>query len=64
MQRFTPRRIGGTWSESNLKRARKMIDAGKMTTAGLAMLGDALERYETEGIAHRAPSADTLPDQL
>jgi uncharacterized protein YdeI (YjbR/CyaY-like superfamily) len=64
MQRFTPRRQGGSWSESNLKRAGAMIDAGRMTPAGLERLGDALERYERNGIAHTAPRADTLPDEL
>lgn len=64
MQKFTPRKKGGTWSESNLKRVRKMIDAGKMSEAGLAMLGDALEKYEKEGIAHRPPRVDVLPDEL
>jgi len=32
---FTPRKPNGTWSSINLERARKMIDVGKMTAAGL-----------------------------
>ena len=32
--RFTPRRPDSIWSEQNVKRARKMIRAGKMTEAG------------------------------
>jgi uncharacterized protein YdeI (YjbR/CyaY-like superfamily) len=63
-QRYTPRRVGGTWSESNLKRARKMIDAGAMTDSGLAMLGDALEKYEADGTVHRAPREDVLSEEL
>jgi len=45
LQRFGPRRKKKThWSKSNLQRARRLIDAGLMTEAGLATLGDALER--------------------
>jgi uncharacterized protein YdeI (YjbR/CyaY-like superfamily) len=34
-QRYTPRNIKSLWSESNVKRAGKMIEAGKMTEEGL-----------------------------
>jgi uncharacterized protein YdeI (YjbR/CyaY-like superfamily) len=34
-QRYTPRNIRSLWSESNVKRAEKMINAGKMTEEGL-----------------------------
>jgi uncharacterized protein YdeI (YjbR/CyaY-like superfamily) len=64
MQKFTPRRQGGTWSESNLKRARKMVSAGKMSPAGLEALGDALEKYDTEGVAHQPPRTDVVPEDL
>ncbi len=36
--RFTPRRPGSSWSESNKERARKMIAQRKMTAAGRASL--------------------------
>lgn len=36
--RFTPRRSGSNWTETNRERARKMIAAGKMTKAGRAAL--------------------------
>ncbi|MBI2845391.1 MAG: hypothetical protein HYX86_02470 [Chloroflexi bacterium] len=36
--RFTPRRKDSNWVESNQARARKMIAAGKMTKAGVALL--------------------------
>jgi uncharacterized protein YdeI (YjbR/CyaY-like superfamily) len=36
--RFSPRRKGSYWSLPNLKRARKLIAAGRMTPAGLAVL--------------------------
>ncbi|MGO8789081.1 MAG: YdeI/OmpD-associated family protein [Terriglobia bacterium] len=34
-QLFTPRKPKSKWSPSNITRARRMIQAGKMTTAGL-----------------------------
>ena len=37
-KRFTPRRQKSLWTETNIERARKMIDEGKMTEAGRAML--------------------------
>lgn len=40
--RFTPRRKGSNWSESNRARALKMMRAGKMTSAGFAALPDDL----------------------
>jgi uncharacterized protein YdeI (YjbR/CyaY-like superfamily) len=36
--RFTPRRKGSGWSESNLRRAERLIADGKMTPAGMAAL--------------------------
>ncbi len=39
-QRFTPRRKNSPVSEMNKERARRMIKAGLMTKAGLAVLGD------------------------
>ena len=36
--RFTPRRPGSNWSERNRARARTLIEAGRMTPAGLAAL--------------------------
>ena len=36
--RFSPRREGSSWSLPNLKRARKLIEQGRMTEAGMAVL--------------------------
>lgn len=33
-QKFTPRKPGSAWAASNIERARRMIDARKMTAAG------------------------------
>lgn len=35
VRKFTPRKNNSKWSDSNRKRARKMIHEGKMTEAGL-----------------------------
>jgi len=35
VQRFTPRRPSSRWSAINIRRARKLIAAGRMTAAGL-----------------------------
>jgi uncharacterized protein YdeI (YjbR/CyaY-like superfamily) len=39
-QRFTPRKNGSNWSETNKERVRRLIKQGKMTPAGMAKLGD------------------------
>lgn len=36
--RFSPRRENSSWSLPNLKRARKLIEQGRMTEAGMAAL--------------------------
>jgi uncharacterized protein YdeI (YjbR/CyaY-like superfamily) len=37
-KRFTPRRQKSLWTETNIERARKMIEEGKMTEAGRVTL--------------------------
>ena len=39
-QRYAPRKKKSVWSDLNKRRARKMIESGRMTDAGLAKLGD------------------------
>lgn len=39
-QRFSPRRKGGNWTETNRAKARRLIAEGRMTPAGLAALPD------------------------
>jgi uncharacterized protein YdeI (YjbR/CyaY-like superfamily) len=41
-RKFTPRNLGSKWSELNIRRAKKMIAAGLMTAAGLALIDPAL----------------------
>jgi uncharacterized protein YdeI (YjbR/CyaY-like superfamily) len=45
-RKFIPRRNRSKWSESNKKRAEKMISEGRMTEAGMAMVNDAKKSGE------------------
>ena len=40
-RKFTPRTSRSRWSEANKKRVEKMIEEGRMTETGLAIIGDA-----------------------
>jgi uncharacterized protein YdeI (YjbR/CyaY-like superfamily) len=42
--RFTPRKSGSVWSESNVERVGRMIAEGRMTPAGLALVEEAKRR--------------------
>ena len=42
VQRFSPRRPGGRWAASNIRRMKGLIEQGKMTDAGLAMFDQGL----------------------
>ena len=42
--RFTPRRPGSVWSESNVERVARMIAEGRMTPAGMALVEEAKRR--------------------
>ncbi len=44
VRKFTPRKPSSQWSESNKRRASKMINEGKMTEAGLALISQAKSR--------------------
>lgn len=55
-RKFTPRRSGSPWSELNISRARRMIDAGRMTEAGLKLFG--------ESAVHRALDGQSRKDQM
>ena len=41
-QKYTPRKDTGTWSESNRRRIRKLIEAGRMTAAGMLKIGEGI----------------------
>jgi uncharacterized protein YdeI (YjbR/CyaY-like superfamily) len=47
--RFTPRRKGSKWSESNILRLRKLFFEAKMTAAGIAVIPiEILEKVESK----------------
>jgi uncharacterized protein YdeI (YjbR/CyaY-like superfamily) len=46
VRKFTPRKPGSNWSEINKTRARKMMDAGRMTDAGLKAIEEAKKSRE------------------
>lgn len=45
-RKFVPRKASSKWSESNKKRAEKMISEGKMVEAGMARIREAKESGE------------------
>lgn len=51
--RFTPRRPGGTWSSSNVRRVERLIASGRMEQAGLKEV----EQARADGRWDGAPSA-------
>ncbi|MEN6424480.1 MAG: YdeI/OmpD-associated family protein [Phycisphaerales bacterium] len=53
MNRFCPRRTNSIWSERNKERVRKMIEAGRMTEAGLAKVREAKENGQWDKAAQR-----------
>ena len=60
--RFTPRRRGSIWSESNKARVRKMIEQGLMTRAGLTKVAEAKENGEWDRAALREDATAIPPD--
>ncbi len=63
MVRFTPRRKDSRWSQRNKQRVERMIAAGKMTAAGLALVEHARRTGEWE--AARGSLQDwPVPDEL
>jgi uncharacterized protein YdeI (YjbR/CyaY-like superfamily) len=59
--RFTPRRPGSIWSESNVARVGRMIAQGRMTPAGQALVDEAKRRGTWDEAASGRPDV-TPPD--
>jgi uncharacterized protein YdeI (YjbR/CyaY-like superfamily) len=57
MQRFTPRKPGSKWADSNIARMKKLVADGKMTPAGLAVF----EGHESRKVE---PQPTELPKAL
>jgi uncharacterized protein YdeI (YjbR/CyaY-like superfamily) len=61
--RFTPRKPGSIWSESNKRRVEKLMRAGRMAEPGLRKVAAAQASGEWEA-ATRREDVDTLPPEL
>lgn len=59
VRKFTPRKNDSNWSALNIKRARKMIQEGRMTETGLAKINESLlkdnSKIDTKRRAWKAP---------
>jgi uncharacterized protein YdeI (YjbR/CyaY-like superfamily) len=63
-QKFTPRSSKSKWSELNIKRAKKMIKAGRMTRAGLLLFKE-VDKYGKKGKVKKPPTEElVIPDEL
>lgn len=63
MNRFCPRRKNSIWSERNKERVRRMIEAGRMTEAGLVKIREAKENGQWEKAAQRE-DVTAVPTEL
>jgi len=61
LQRFTPRRPNGGWSKINTQHAERLIQAGRMKTAGRAEI-DGAKKDGRWASAYDSPSNATFPD--
>jgi len=63
MNRFCRRRKNSIWSERNKERVRRMIEAGRMTEAGLAKIREAKENGQWDKAAERE-DVNAVPAEL
>ncbi|MEN6337317.1 MAG: YdeI/OmpD-associated family protein [Phycisphaerales bacterium] len=63
MNRFCPRRKNSVWSERNKGRVQRMIEAGRMTEAGLVKIREAKENGQWARAAEREDVA-IVPAEL
>ncbi len=61
--RYSPRKTGSVWSETNKRRVRKLIKQGRMTEAGLAKVEEAKANGEWRAAALREDTRN-IPDDL
>jgi uncharacterized protein YdeI (YjbR/CyaY-like superfamily) len=61
--RFSPRRPGSIWSESNKRRVAQMIEQGRMTEIGLAKIEEAKRNGEWDK-ATRRENTTVIPPEL
>ena len=60
--RFSPRRKDSRWSESNKRRVEKMLRAGKMTAAGMALVEHARQTGEWDKASGTLRDRPVPPD--
>jgi uncharacterized protein YdeI (YjbR/CyaY-like superfamily) len=60
--RYTPRRRGSIWSESNKRRIERLIREGRMTAAGLEKVAEAKANGQWEAAALREDVEAIPPD--
>lgn len=64
-RKFTPRNSGSMWSQTNKQRVEKLVSAGLMTDAGMALVHQAQASGEWDRRRSRPTvSSDVLPDEL
>ena len=63
LQRFTPRRRKSGWSRINTEDASRLMEAGRMTAAGLTEI-DAAKRDGRWRVAYDSPSRATFPKEF
>lgn len=64
-QKFTPRKNSAKWSPANIARLKRMVKAGRMTPAGMAVSSEALVTARLPKAKTLAPGAGELtPDEL
>ena len=63
-QKFTPRKNNSRWSESNKRRIRKLLEAGKVTPAGLAKISDGVLGAEERSKPESEAKGPVIPEYL
>lgn len=61
--KFTPRRAKSKWSALNIRRAKRLIDEGKMTLAGLDLFNRRVD-YGDEFVEARASQELPIPGEM
>jgi uncharacterized protein YdeI (YjbR/CyaY-like superfamily) len=61
--RYSPRKSGSVWSETNKRRVRKLIKQERMTEAGLAKVKEAKANGQWRAAAQREDTTN-IPDEL
>lgn len=62
-QKFTPRKADSNWSELNKKRVKKMMQEGRMTEAGLALINAAKKSGKWEQVIAQ-PQEFPIPPEV